>query len=50
MNCVTYSCSDDNDAAKKYKNNFVLTDAIGMFINLQKFRNHLLENVERQQG
>lgn len=27
--CLNPKCRDDNDAAKKYKNNFVLSDAIG---------------------
>jgi hypothetical protein len=40
--------SDDNDAAKKYKNNFILSDAIGNSIFMKEFyRNYLSKNAER---
>lgn len=41
-----HSCRDDNDAAKKYKNNFILADAIGnsILISSAICRNHLLKD------
>ncbi len=44
--------SDDNDASKKYKNNFNLTDAVGKennyyWINIVLHRNHMVKDDER---
>ena len=41
--------SDDNDASKKYKNNFVLSDAIGnshFNVSNDNSRNYILKDVE----
>jgi hypothetical protein len=43
--CSLTTFSDDNDAAKKYKNNFVLSDAIGNHeFHNSKYRNNLSKN------
>lgn len=42
--------SDENDTTKKYKNNYILSDAIGKKMLIIMGRSDILEDVKGQEG